>query len=171
VGPVTSYPNPVLRSVAVRTLGPFLPVWLAGLVLGLALDQLGPAGALDHAQVLAFLGFYTLLSWALFIGLFLRQYQSTPQSVRIDVEGVAADLPRRGGSVPGNLRTLTLPYARISTLVGGGLTGWRIEGRPEGIGRLDWINLTEENAGRVADAMEAWRERESAEGLPTGSSA
>lgn len=160
---MTSYPNPALRSVAVRTIGPFLPVWLFGVVLGLLLDRLGPTGSLGTAEVLAFLGFYTLLSWALVIGLFLRQYQSTPEAVTIDVDGVAAALHRRGGTAPDGRRTVLFPYRQISSLVGGGLTGWRVEGRPDGSRRLDWINLTEENAGRVADALESWRRREAPE--------
>jgi hypothetical protein len=160
---VTSYPNPALRSVAIRTIGPFVPVWLFGIVFGLLLDRLGPTGTLDHVQVLAFLSFYTLLSGALVAALLLRQYQSTPSAVDIDVGGIVAPVHRRGGTLPDGRRAVTIPYGGISALVGGGLTGWRIEGRPSDTGRLDWINLTEENASRVADALDAWRRREAPE--------
>ncbi len=168
-GPMTSYPNPALRSVALRTLGPFLPVWLSGLVLGLLLDRLGPTGTLDEVEVIAFLAFYTLLSWAMVVGLFLRQ---VPEHAGVSGDrrpGDRRSRPSSRGTAPDGRRLLNIPYGQISALSGGGLTGWRIEGRPEGAGRLDWINLTEENAGRIADALDSWRRREAPE--PPGSPA
>ncbi len=153
--------------MALRTVGPFIPVWLFGVVFGLLLDRLGPTGTLDNVQVLAFLSFYTLLSGALVAALFLRQYQSSPEAVEIDTSGVLAPVHRRPADPQDGRRLLRFPYERISTVVGGGLTGWRIEGRPADSGRLDWINLTEENAGRVADAIDAWRQREAPEEVPT----
>jgi hypothetical protein len=160
---VTSYPNPALRSVALRTVGPFIPVWLFGIVFGLLLDRLGPTGTLDPVEVLAFSAFYTLLSGALVAALFLRQYQSTPEAVEIDVGGIAAPSHGRSVGAARGAGAISIPYERISSLVGGGLMGWRIEGRRSDTGRLDWINLTEENAGRVADALDAWRRREAPE--------
>lgn len=162
-----SYPNPVLRSVAIRTIGPFVPVWLFGTVFGLALGLWGPDGGYDRVQLLAFLGFYTLLVFALVLAFFLRQYQSSPESLEIDVDGITGAVHRRGANA--GPQRLAIPYDRISSLSAGGLFGWRIEGRPTGSERLDWFNLTAENAGHVADALTAWRSRQATTALPTGS--
>lgn len=162
--PVAEYPNPVFRSIVLRTVGPFVPVWLFGVVVGLFLDRLGLNGSLPSAEVLGFLAFYTLLVWALVAGLLIRQYQSSPEHVEVDVDGVAGLVHRGGGgSAPDPRRRLFLPFERISSVAASGVFGARVEGRPAGGSGVDWLNLTDANAEMLREAWLAWKQREAPE--------
>lgn len=161
---MAEYPNPVFRSIVARTVGPFVPVWLFGVVVGLFLDRLGLNGSLPSPEVLGFLAFYTLLVWALVAGLLIRQYQSSPEEVEVDVDGVAGLVHRRGGgTIDDPRRRLFLPFDRISSVAASGIFGARVEGRPSGAGGVDWLNLTDANAERLREAWRAWKQREAPE--------
>lgn len=170
--PVAEYPNPVFRSIVLRTVGPFVPVWLFGVVVGLFLDRLGLDGSLPSPEVLGFLAFYTLLVWALVAGLLIRQYQSSPEHVQVDVDGVAGLVHRRGGgSSPDPRRRLFLPFERISAVAASGIFGARVEGRPADAAGVDWLNLTDANAEMLREAWQAWKQREAPEsGAPPAGS-
>ncbi|HEY6238230.1 MAG TPA: hypothetical protein VIZ68_03485 [Thermoplasmata archaeon] len=155
------YPNPALRSVLVRTLGPLVPVWLFGLVLAFSLHQLGlVGGSLPVANIDVFLAIDSLLVIALMALLAFYQYRSTPGTVRVDVDGVTGWVARRGGEREGAGQRLAFPYANVLAVVRGGLFGYRVEARPPSSGAVDWLNLTADNAERVGAAWQAWRERE-----------
>jgi hypothetical protein len=158
---VPDYPNPALRSVLVRTLGPLVPVWLFGLVLAFSLHQLGlVGGSLPVANINFFLAIDSLLVIALMVLLASYQYRSTPGTVRVDVDGVTGWVARRGGEQEGAGQRLAFPYGSVLAVVRGGLFGYRVEARPRSSGPVDWLNLTADNAERVGAAWEAWRERE-----------
>jgi hypothetical protein len=155
---VSEYPNPALRSVLVRTVVPYVPVWLFGTVLALALDRIGiVGGALALPRIDDFLLVYSLLVLALVALVGYYQYQSTPARIAIGVEGVLA---WRGSDDRGAV--MDLPFPQVRTVVGRGLFGFRVEGRPASApdGPIVWINLTPENAERVAAAWLAWKARE-----------
>ena len=162
---MTHYPNPVFRSIVLRTVGPFVPVWLFGVVVGLFLDQLGLNGSLPHVEVLAFLAFYTLLVWALVAALLIRQYQSSPLEVLVDVDGVVGLVHRGRARADEHGRTaLTFPFDQISGVAPAGVFGARVEGRPNDTRGIDWLNLTPENAERLTVAWQAWKQREAGAG-------
>jgi hypothetical protein len=154
------YPNPIFPAVVGRTVGPFIPVWLFGVVVGLLLDSSGLNGSLGHAQVLEFLGFYSLLVGALVAALLIRQYQSSPVAVDVDVDGLVGWVYRRGGENSHGRRKLLFPFGGISTVSGGGILGCRVEGRRADGNSSDWLNLTKENAERLSVAWQAWKQRE-----------
>lgn len=154
------YPNPIFPTVAGRTIGPFVPVWLFGVIVGLLLDGAGLNGSLGHVQVLEFLAFYTLLVGALVAALLIRQYQSSPVAVAVDVDGFAGWVYRRGGEHAHGRRRMVFPFSGISAVSGGGLLGCRVEGRPTDDRGTDWLNLTQENAERLSVAWHAWKQRE-----------
>jgi hypothetical protein len=154
---MTEYPNPVLRSVLLRTLAPLVPVWLFGCVLALVLNNLGlVAGPVGLPRISDFLVVYSTLVLALLVLLAVYQYRSSPSTIVLEPDGVTGVVPRREGE-----GRLTFPYTHIRSLAGGDLFGYRVEGRPgeDGSRPLDWINLTPENAERVTAAWAAWRRR------------
>jgi hypothetical protein len=160
---VQEYPNPVLRGILLRTLAPFLPIWLFGIVLALELrtSSLVP-GALGRPQLVDFLLVYSLLVVALMAFLALVQYRSTPRSVAIDVDGIFGRLPGRGAPPEAGAGNASIPYTQVRTIAQGGLFGYRVEARstPDPGAADAWWNLSEENAQRVAAAWLAWRDRE-----------
>jgi hypothetical protein len=155
---VSEYPNPALRSVLVRTVVPYVPVWLFGTVLGLLLARLGLAGtALALPRIDDFLLVYSLLVLVLVSVVGFYQYRSTPARIAIGVDGLLA---WRGPDAREEL--VDLPFPQVRTVVGRGLFGFRVEGRTRGSpeGPIVWLNLTPENAERVAAAWLAWKARE-----------
>ena len=156
------YPNPAIRGVLARTLGPLVPVWLFALVVAFTLNELGLVGGpLPVANLGDFLAVDTVLVVALMALLAVYQYRSTPGRIRVDVDGVTGWVARRGGERDAAGQRLAFPYASVHAVVRGGLFGYRVEGRPRTPGPIDWLNLTAENADRVGAAWAAWRERES----------
>jgi len=155
---VSEFPNPALRSILVRTIAPFLPVWLFGTVLALVLARLGVDGiSLALPRVDDFLLVYSILVLALVSLVGYYQYQSTPARIAIGVEGLLAwhGHDDRGAVVD-------LPFPQVRTVVGRGLFGFRVEGRTASAptGPIVWLNLTPENAERVAAAWLAWKARQ-----------
>ncbi|MCI4340440.1 MAG: hypothetical protein L3K06_02810 [Thermoplasmata archaeon] len=155
---MSEYPNPALRSILLRTIVPFVPVWLFGTVLALLLAQLGLVrSALAVGRVEDFLLVYSTLVVALVGLLAFYQYRSTPGRIAIGVDGLLAwHGSETGASV------VALPFEQLRTVVGRGLFGYRVEGRPASAprGPIAWLNLTPENAERVAAAWLAWKARE-----------
>ena len=152
------YANPALRSILVRTTVPFVPVWLFGTVLALLLAQLGLVGsALAVSRIEDFLLVYSVLVIALVALLAYYQYRSTPGRIAIGVDGLLA----WHGSETGE-GVVALPFDQVRTVVGRGLFGYRVEGRASSAasGPIAWLNLTPENAERVAAAWLAWKARE-----------
>jgi len=155
---VSEYPNPALRSILLRTTVPFVPIWLLGTVLALLLAQLGLVGAsLGLPRVTDFLAVYSVLVIALVGLLAVYQYHSTPEHIAVGVEGLLAWHDRDDRA-----RVVNLPFDQFRTVVGRGLFGYRVEGRAasEPKGPVLWLNLTPENAERVAAAWLAWKARE-----------
>ncbi len=155
---MSEYPNPALRSILTRTIVPFVPVWLFGTVLALLLAQFGLVGAnLALARVEDFLLVYSLLVVALVGLLAYYQYTSTPARIAIGVDGLLA-----WHGADAIAKVVALPFGQIRTVVGRGLFGYRVEGRPASSpsGPIAWLNLTPENAERVAAAWLAWKARE-----------
>lgn len=155
-------PNPALRSVLLRTLGPLVPVWLFGLVLAFSLDRLGlTGGPVPIPNIELFLLVDSALVVALMVFLASFQYRSTPRTVRVDVDGVVGWVPRAGGPREHDRQRLAFPYASLRAVVQGSLFGYRVEARTEGSASVDWLNLTAANAALVAAAWDAWRQRQS----------
>jgi hypothetical protein len=155
---VSEYPNPALRSILLRTVAPFVPVWLFGTVLALVLAQYGLVGnSLAVPRVADFLLVYSVLVVALVGLVAFYQFQSTPARIALGVDGLLAwrSSAEREGVVD-------LPFGQLRTVVGRGLFGYRVEGRPAATpqGPIIWLNLTPENAERVAAAWLAWKARE-----------
>jgi hypothetical protein len=155
---VSEYPNPALRSVVLRTMVPYVPVWMFGTVLALLLARLGLAGtALALPRLDDFLVVYSVLVLALVALVGYYQYRSTPSRIAIGVEGLLA-----WHGVGEGADVVDLPYPQVRTVVGRGLFGFRVEGRTASApdGPIVWLNLTPENAERVAAAWLAWKARE-----------
>ncbi|MCI4361538.1 MAG: hypothetical protein L3J91_07510, partial [Thermoplasmata archaeon] len=85
------------------------------------------------------------------------QYRSTPARIAIGVGGLLA---WHGSGERSSV--VDLPFPQVRTVVGVGLFGFRIEGRTAAApsGPIVWLNLTAENAERVAAAWLAWKARE-----------
>jgi hypothetical protein len=163
---VSEYPNPALRSVLLRTIVPYVPVWLFGSVLAILLARAGLVGsALALPRIDDFLLVYSLLVLLLVGVVGFYQYRSTPARIAIGVEGLIAW--RGSGDADA---AIDLPFPQVRTVVGRGLFGFRVEGRtataPQG--PVVWLNLTPENAERVAAAWLAWRAREAEPEPPPG---
>lgn len=155
---MSEFPNPALRSVLARTVATFVPVWLFGTVLALSLAQWGVvAGALEWNRVVAFLGVYSLLVVVLVGVVAGYQYSSTPARIAVGVDGV---LGWRGTGA--REAVVDLPFSQVRTVVGHSILGYRVEGRARArpSGPVHWLNLTPENAERVAAAWLAWKARE-----------
>ena len=156
-------PNPALRSVLARTLGPLVPVWLFGLVLAFSLDRLGlTGGPLPLPNIELFLVVDSALVIALMTLLASYQYRSTPRTLRVDVDGITGWVPRAGGEREHDRQRLQFPYGSLRAVVRGSLFGYRVEARPEGRSTIDWFNLTAANAALVAAAWDAWLQRQAA---------
>ncbi len=154
-------PNPALRGVLMRTLGPLVPVWMGGLVLAFSLDRLGlTGGPLPLPNLQLFLVFDSLLVLALMGVLAVYQYRSTPTQVRVDLDGVTGWVPRRGDPRDHDRLKLSFPYPALRSVVQGRLFGYRVAARDAGGRPVDWRHLTPSNAALVAAAWQAWRERE-----------
>ena len=154
-------PNPALRGVLFRTLAPLVPVWMGGLVLAFSLHQLGlTGGPLPLPNLQLFLTFDSLLVVALMAMLAFYQYRSTPNEVRVDLDGVTGWVPRRGDPRDRDRQKLSFPYPAVRSVVEGSLFGYRVEARDAAGRSVDWFNLTPSNAALVAAAWQAWRERE-----------
>ena len=154
-------PNPALRTVLLRTLGPLVPVWLFGLVLAFSLDRLGLSGGplpLPNIELFLLVDSALVIVLMLFLGTY--QYRSTPRAVRVDVDGVVGWVPRAGGERENDRQRLMFPYASLRAVVQGSLFGYRVEARPPGSRSVDWLNLTAANAALVAAAWDAWRQRQ-----------
>ena len=161
---MSEYPNPALRSVLLRTIVPYVPVWLFGTVLALLLARYGLAGtAFVLPRVDDFLLVYSLLVLALVALVGYYQYRSTPARIALGVEGLLA----WHGSDPAS-PVVNLPFPQVRTVVGRGLLGFRVEGRAASApdGPILWLNLTPENAERVAAAWLAWKSRETESDSP-----
>lgn len=154
-------PNPALRSVLLRTLGPLIPIWLFGLVLAFTLHQLGlTGGPLPVPNIELFLVIDSALVVALMAFLGIYQYRSTPVMVRVDFDGVTGWVPRSGGAREHDRQRLAFPYPTLRAVVEGSLFGYRVEARAAKGSGVDWLNLTPSNAALVAAAWEAWRQRQ-----------
>ncbi|HZY71003.1 MAG TPA: hypothetical protein VFF67_08530 [Thermoplasmata archaeon] len=164
---MVEYPNPVLKTVLLRDLAPYAPVWLLGIVLAAVLDayRFGNSGV-PLPTFFEFAVVYSALVGGLLFAVFYRHYRSSPSSIRVEVDGVTGMVPRASGT-PEVRTALTLPYASFVAVNQGGFFGPRIVARAIPIApsgktvRWEWLHLTPENAVRVADAYRAWQARES----------
>jgi hypothetical protein len=165
---LTEFPNPVFRSVLLRDVAPFLPVWVFGLLVAVLLDTYGLGGPrLSISRLDSFVAIYSVLVLAL-LGLFIyRHYQSSPTRIEIGADYVRGWVPRRASDVSGSGGMVEFPFPRVVGLSGGGFFGPRVLARdiPRGrssrsIRTFDWLHLTPENAERVAAALRSWRARQ-----------
>lgn len=167
---MVDYPNPVLKTVLLRDLAPYAPVWLFGIVLAAILDayRFGNAGV-ALPTFFEFAVVYSALVGGLLFAVFYRHYRSSPSSIRVEVDGVTGMVPRSSGT-PEARTPITLPYTSIYAVTQGGFFGPRVVARavpnaPSGrTARWEWLHLTPENAVRVAEAYRAWQARESPAG-------
>ncbi len=137
-----------------RFVGPLFPVWMVGAALILFLDRLSVEGApLGSTQLGLLLVVYSVLMGGLVSLLYYHEWAHSPGRVELSVDGIAGHFegaPRRDR---------LFDYARILRILPPGYFSSRVEARSEGGIRVDWLNLTEENALRLAEAWAAWRER------------
>ncbi|MCI4367771.1 MAG: hypothetical protein L3K08_08465 [Thermoplasmata archaeon] len=151
-GRVTERDNEVLGAVLLRDFGPFIPVWLFGVVLAVALDYESVGGShLVGGGWVAFVPVYSAVVLALVMAGFLRHYGHCPSRIEIGERGVRGFGPRRG--VDGSARTVNLDFSNVFAVHEGGLFGPRVEARRPG-GGWEWFFLTPRNA---LDVRDAWR--------------
>lgn len=162
---MTEFPNPVFRSVLLRDLAPFIPVWVFGLLVAVLLDTYGLGGPrLSITRLDAFVAVYSLLV-AVLLGVFVyRHYQSSPTRIEIGADYVRGWVPRRASTSTPPAGVVEFPFGRVVGLTGGGFFGARILARdiprenPRRRPRsFDWLHLTPENAERVGAALRQWR--------------
>ena len=149
------FDNPVTSAIFLRFAGPLIPVWLGGAVLVLVLDQYSVGGGpLSTPDLGLLLVLYSLMVGGLVSLLFYREWSRSPVRVELSYEGVQGRF--RGSAT----RDQTFDYARILRVSPPGYFTARVEARSEGGASVDWMNLTSENALRLAEAWGAWRERD-----------
>jgi hypothetical protein len=160
---MTEVENEVLGAVLLRDFGPFIPVWLFGVVLATALDYASVGGShLVGGGWVAFVPLYSVMVLVLVMAGFLRHYNHCPPRIEVQAQAVRAFGPRRGSD--GSARTVELSFVDVFAVHEGGLFGPRVEARRPG-GGWDWFFLTPANAQVV---REAWRASAVFGGGPTG---
>lgn len=151
---MVEFENPVSGAVFLRFAGPLIPVWLVGAVFVLVLDRFSVGGgqlpAIDLGLLLAI---YSIMVAGLVSALFYREWRRSPTRVELSFEGVTGRFPSHR-SPEGRF-----DYPRIVRIQRPGYFTARVEARTEGGSSVEWMNLTRENALRVAEAWDAWRER------------
>ena len=151
---VVEFDNPVSGGVFLRFAGPLVPVWLVGAALVLFLDQSPVGSAPLTTPALGFLLLvYSVLVASLVSALFFRESRRSPARIELGFEGITG----RFRGTP--LRDRHIDYARIVRVEPPGYFPARVEARSEGGSHIDWMNLTAENALRLTEAWDAWRER------------
>ncbi|MCI4367959.1 MAG: hypothetical protein L3K09_00110 [Thermoplasmata archaeon] len=160
--PTQEFPNPVVRTVLVRDVGPFVPVWLFGVVLAVSLDRLGLGVApLPLGNLAAFTGAYTTLVFGLVGVRFYWDRLNCPRAISLDGDQVVGLAGSPSASGPKRI-----PFGSIHAISVGGLFAPRLDARPaqpDGRShRWEVLFLTRENAVRVRDAWEEWVRRERA---------
>ncbi len=152
---MVEFENPVGQKVFLRFVGPLFPVWMVGAALILFLDRLSveghPLGPLDLAVLLVV---YSLLMGGLVSLLYYHEWGHSPSRMELSSAGVAGHFE---GS---QRRDREFDYERILRILPEGYFTPRVEARSIGGTSIDWMNLTEENALRLAEAWAAWRERD-----------
>ncbi len=152
---MVEFDNPVSRAIFVRFVGPLVPVWLAGAALMFLLNRLTVEGPpLTAPATGLLLGIYSILVAALVSLLYYREWGHSPVRLELSVDGVS------GRFLRSRRPEVSFSYGRILRIQPPGYFVPRVEARSEGGGSVEWINLTEENALRLAEAWGAWRERD-----------
>ena len=151
---MVEFENPVSGAVFLRLAGPLIPVWLGGATLVLILDRYSVGGSSLSASGLGVLLLvYSVMVAVLVSALYYREWSRSPNRVELSVEGVSGKFPGRAE------RPTQFDYARILRIQRPGYFTARVEARSEGGAAVEWMNLTSENALRLAEAWGAWRER------------
>ncbi|MCI4337165.1 MAG: hypothetical protein L3K17_08275 [Thermoplasmata archaeon] len=151
---MVEFDNHVTRSIFLRFVGPLFPVWLFGAVFVILLDRLSLGGpSLNDRDLGLLLGIYSILVSGLVSVLYYAEWRRSPTRVTLSFEGVSGQVG--GGTRP----PIIFPYNSIVRVHPPGFFTARVEAKPEGR-PIDWMNLTPENALRLAEAWSAWRERQ-----------
>ena len=145
--------NPVARSVFLRFLGPLVPVWLVGATLVVVLDRFSLGGpSLTDRDLGLLLAVYSVFVAALVSVLYYHEYRRSPRRIALSVDAVSGEFA--GGTRP----AVEFPYASILRILPPSYFPARVEARSVA-GAVAWLNLTEENALRLAEAGGAGSER------------
>lgn len=150
---MVEFDNPVARSLFLRFLGPLVPVWLVGATLVIVLDRFSLGGpALTDPGLGLLLAVYSLLVAGLVSGLYFNEYRRSPGRIALSVDAVTGEFIGRAR------RPVEFTYGSILRILPTAYFPARVEAR-SATGPIAWMNLTEENARRLAEAWGAWRER------------
>lgn len=150
---MVEFDNPVARSVFLRFVGPLVPVWLVGATLVIVLDRFSLGGpTLSDRDLGLLLAIYSLLVAGLVSALYYHEYRRSPGRIALTVDAVSGEFPGRPRPA------VEFTYGSILRILPPSYFPARVEAR-SGAGTIAWMNLTEENALRVAEAWGAWHER------------
>lgn len=152
---MVEFENPIAQAVFLRFIAPLVPVWLFGVVLVFVLDRYSVGGSsLGTSGLGLLLAVYSVLVGGLVSLLYYREWDRSPPVIVLTPDGITGRSPK--GPVHGS----SFAYPDIVGILGTGFFPARVEARRSGVrGRVDWFNLTEENAARLSEAWGAWQER------------
>ena len=153
---MVEFDNPVARSVFLRFVGPLVPVWLVGATLVIVLDRFSLGGpSLTDRDLGLLLGLYSIFVAALVSVLYYHEYRRSPSRIALSVDAVSGEFG--GAARP----AMEFTYGSILRILPPSFFPARVEARSV-TGAVAWMNLTAENALRLAEAWGAWAERSTA---------
>lgn len=153
---MVEFDNPVAQSVFLRFLGPLVPVWLVGATLVIVLDRFSLGGpSLSDRDLGLLLAVYSVFVAALVSALYYHEYRRSPRRIALTVDAVSGEFG--AGARP----AVEFTYGSILRIIPPSYFPARVEARSV-TGGIAWMNLTEQNALRLAEAWGAWSERTTA---------